>query len=140
MNAQRTTMTHVRRTFGRGFTLLEMMLVVVIIGLLATVVVINFGGQTDRVKLQLTKTSFSQIKQALIQYSTDKGNFPPTLQDLVAARMLEKVPLDGWKKPINYAFPGSSPDRDNQPYDLYSGGKDGVVGTADDINVWTMDQ
>lgn len=140
MNAPQTATAIARRSLARGFTLLEMMLVVVIIGLLAMVVVINFAGQTDKVKTQLTKTSFTQVKNALIQYSTEKGSYPPTLQDLVTAKMLDKIPQDGWKHQIFYAFPGNSADRENQPYDLYSAGKDGVSGTADDISVWTMDQ
>lgn len=124
-----------RRT---AFTLLEMMLVVVIIGLLATVVVVNFAGRSEKALTELTKTKLSQIKGALTEYNISNGNYPSTLLALQTSKLLEKVPQDGWKHEFVYIFPGSSGNPD-QPYDLYSLGKDNQGGTPDDVNVWTMD-
>ncbi len=120
----------------KAFTLLEMMLVVVIIGLLATVVVINFAGQTTKALTQTTKASLSQIKGALTTYATSNGGYPPDLATLKTSKELERVPVDGWKKDFVYIPNTGNPDK---PFELYSLGPDGQGGTPDDIDVWTME-
>lgn len=122
-----------------AFTLLEMMLVVVIIGILATVVVYNLTGQTTSAMRGATVASMSQIKSALAQYYSRYGAFPVTLQPLAAPPnpILEKIPKDGWKRDFFYLWPAQEPGKD---FTLISRGKDGQLGTADDINVWTMDE
>jgi general secretion pathway protein G len=122
----------------RGFTLLEMMMVVMIMGLLATVIVVNISGRSEQARVQLTKTQLSQIKTSLIEYQVSNGTYPPSLAELVAAKLMDKIPQDQWKRALYYAFPGTSGNAD-QPYDLYSFGADGLSATTDDINVWTMD-
>jgi general secretion pathway protein G len=119
-----------------GFTLLEMMLVVVIIGILATVVVINIAGQGDEAKRGATITKLSQIKAALATYYTKNNGYPGSLTALVPT-LLEKVPNDAWDRPLVYYSPGQEAGK---PYSLYSAGADGQNGTADDINAWTMDE
>jgi general secretion pathway protein G len=130
--------THRPRRRG-AFTLLEMMLVVVIIGLLATVVIYNIAGQTTTALIGVTKTRMSQIKSALQQYYSHNGGYPVSLNALTqgTSPLLEKIPLDGWKHPFVYLTPGQEQGKD---FSLYSLGKDGVPGTPDDINVWTMDE
>lgn len=134
-------MTNVKRTrrMSRGFSLLEMMLVVVIIGLLATVVVVNFAGQGDRARRSVTITKISQVKNALTDYYNSNGAYPAGLGVLTqgSSPFLEKIPADGWKRQLYYAMPSRTDA--NRPFDLISGGKDGQVGTEDDVNVWTMD-
>lgn len=125
----------------RGFTLLEMVLVAVLIAALATVVVVNVAGKSDRARERLTITRLAQIKNELLQYNTDYGTFPPSLVELTqgARPYLDKIPTDDFKRPFVYQYPGTSGDP-RRPYDLFSFGKDGVQGTPDDIDVWTMSE
>jgi general secretion pathway protein G len=133
--------TRAARTARRGFTLLEMVLVAVLIAALATIVVVNVAGKSDKARERFTVTRIAQIKSALTEYNTDYGTYPSDLQTLVSAGKgyLDKVPLDDFKRAIVYQYPGSAGDT-KKPYDLYSTGKDGVFGTPDDIEVWTMDE
>jgi general secretion pathway protein G len=128
-----------RRTLP-GFTLLEMMLVVIIIGILATVVVVNLAGGAGEARKGATVTTISQVKSAITQYYGKYGAYPMTLSQLAAGSnpLLEKVPKDAWKRDLVYVPPpGIEPGR---PYSLFSLGEDGQQGTPDDINVWTMDE
>ena len=116
------------------------MLVVMIIGILATVVVVSFGGKADTVKRTNTVSRLGQIKGELVQYYMQFGSYPASIDVLMTLRppALEKLPKDGWDRLFNYAYPGSSNDA-NHPYDLYSNGKDNQPGTEDDIDVWNLD-
>lgn|GEM_PF-371296 len=124
----------------RGFTLLEMVLVAVLIAALATIVITNLAGKSDKARENFTITKLAQIKGNLIEYNTDYGSYPSELSTLLTAGKgyLDKVPNDDFKRPLMYQYPGTSGDP-RKPYDLYSTGKDGVAGTADDLDVWTMD-
>lgn len=131
------------RAARHGFTLLEMMLVVVIIGLIATVAVVNFAGQGNQARVGITVTRMSQIQSALTQYQMTHGAYPDSLDPLVPG-LLQKIPVDGWNKRIAYYFPSATSTSDGngasaRPFDLISSGIDGKMNTSDDINVWTMD-
>ncbi|MBL8991640.1 MAG: type II secretion system protein GspG [Phycisphaerae bacterium] len=130
-----------RTNRARGFTLLEMMLVVVIMGILATVVVVSFGGRTEAAKIGATKSKMTQIKAALSQYEAQYSTLPATLDALTvgAAKFLDKIPKDGWNKDFVYVFPSANQDPE-KPYDLRSNGKDGLPNTADDLDIWTIDR
>lgn len=121
----------------RGFTLLEMMLVVLIMGLLVTVSIVAIGGNLKSARIGTTIASLGQIKSALQQYQMQNATYPETLEALVP-KYIERVPLDAWKKPIVYRFPGSNSDA-TKPFDLFStgGAADGVL--TDTIDVWTME-
>ncbi len=126
-----------------GFTLLEMMLVVVIMGILATVAVVAVGGNVKKARRDATIAKMRQIKVALEEYNGRYAVYPPTLQVLTMGSMksLEASALnDAWQKPFMYAFPGSGASEE-QPYDLYSfgGGAAGGGGT-DTISIWTIDK
>jgi len=125
----------------RGFTLLEMVLVAVLIAALATIVVVNVAGKSNKAKVKFTMTRLAQIKSQLIEYNTDYGSYPPDLNTLVTAGKgyIDKVPLDDFRRPLNYQFPGTAGEA-RRPYDLYSTGIDGIQGTPDDIDIWTMDE
>lgn len=133
----RSTPGRMRRRLP-AFTLLEMMLVVVIIGLLATVVIYNIAGQTDTALRQITITKMAEVENMLSQYYSRNGTYPAALNALWtgSSPLLKKEPLDGWKHKLLYLVPAQEPGKD---YSLYSAGKDGKLGTADDLNVWTMD-
>lgn len=122
-----------------GFTLLEMMLVVVIIGILATVVVINITGQGDEAKRGATIATISQVKAALAQYYNKHSNYPTSLTALTTSSpaLLTKVPTDAWGRDLVYYTPAQEAGK---PYTLYSLGADNQTATTDDVNVWTMDE
>lgn len=119
----------------RAFSLLELMLVLAIIGVLMAVAAVNVLGAGGRAKARATMASMETIKTVLQTYNLEQSSYPTDLKTLVSAKYLEdKKNADGWGRPFYYSVPGSN----NQPYDLISYGEDGQGGTADDINVWTM--
>lgn len=131
----------ISRRRAAGFSLLELMMVVIIMGILMSVVIVNLSGQATKAKIATTKTKLKTIKSALAGYSGEFGSFPTTdlgLQVLVANKQLDGVPLDGWKRQLRYYFPGTSGNPE-QPFDLMSAGEDGVWGTPDDLNIWIID-
>ncbi|HYC99679.1 MAG TPA: type II secretion system protein GspG [Phycisphaerales bacterium] len=137
----RLTRRDTRRS--RGFSLLELMLVVVIMGILMSVVIVNLAGAGEKAKREATIVKMKQIKSALAVYSTDFGSMPPTelgLQPLVSTKALDKVPYDGWKRPLRYMYPGTSPNTTDEPFDLMSAGADGQWNTVDDINIWVIER
>jgi general secretion pathway protein G len=135
----------VRKTNSRrGFTLTELMLVVVIIGILAALVIPKIAGNSERARQTAATADINGgIKSALGQYEIDNGFYPKSLQDLLVqpsnaknwhGPYLDKLPVDPWGNPYIYYFPG----KHNQTgYDLLSVGPDGKEGTDDDVVNWT---
>lgn len=127
----------VTRPMARGFSLLELTLVLAIIGILMAVAAVNILGQGTKAKIQATKSTMSIVKNSLQQYNLDNSAYPPNLQALITARLLENKPIkDGWKRDLYYDARGRNKD---QPFILGSPGEDGIMGNEDDINIWTMD-
>ncbi len=121
----------------RGVTLLEMMLVVLIIGMIATISIVAVGAQLEKARRTNTISRMSMIKSSLQQYQMDNANYPDTLLALVP-RYLEKVPKDEWKRDFIYRPQGTAGSPE-QPFDLISTGRSGEMGNQDNINVWNMD-
>lgn len=127
----------------KGFTLIEIMLVVIILGVLAAMVVPRLTGRSDEARRSVAKTDIeSNLALALDLYETDTGTFPSELGDLLSAPSdvtgwrgpyLKKKPLDPWAKPYLYEYPG---DHNEDSYDLSSAGRDGTEGTQDDVTNW----
>lgn len=125
-----------KRSAVRGFTLLELLVVMVIIGLLAGYVGPKFFGQIGKSEVKAAKAQIDGLQKALDQYRIDMGRYPTTEQGLAvlvtkpsdeprwAGPYLSKaVPKDPWQHEFQYRSPG-----EHGEYDLLSFGKDGRPG------------
>jgi general secretion pathway protein G len=126
-----------RRRTEAGVTLIEMMVVVIIISLFAVLVGPNLFKQADKAKVTAARVQIESFEAALVQYHADNGVFPPQEQGLEALRpyMKKDIPLDPWKRPYVYKYPG---DHGEEP-DIMSYGADGEPGgegTNADIANW----
>lgn len=132
----------------QGFTLIELMVVVVIIGVLAAVILPNVIGRDDDARVAVAKTDVNNIMQALKLYKLDNQGYPTSEQGLQALSArpttgpapanwkgyIEKLPNDPWGKPYQYLNPGIKSD-----IDVMSFGADGVAGGEGknaDIGSW----
>ena len=141
-----TTRTRTRplaRAARRAFSLLEITLVLVIIGLLMGVAAVNLLGTTERARIRTTRASMANYKTNISTYMVNNANtLPPTLKTLVDAKYVEAnnvglPPQDAWDKDFYYQ---PAPDARNNPYQLISAGPDKEFGTPDDIDLWAPDQ
>lgn len=124
---------------ARGFSLLELSLVIVIMGLLMTVAAVSLLGAGNRAKAGTTKATMHTIKSAIAQYQLNENMYPVDLDALVKGKtpyLEDKKNADGWDQPLRYATPG----RDGKPFSLISSGEDKQFGTEDDIDVWTIEK
>ena len=119
----------------RGFSLLELTLVILIIGVLMGVAAVAFGPALLRGKTTATKASMTTLKRAITEYQGINNQYPAQL-DALAPNYVDPLPQDGWNNPFYYASPGQG----GRAFDLISAGEDGAYGTPDDIDVWTLDQ
>jgi general secretion pathway protein G len=139
----------------RGFTLIEVMVVVVILGVLAALIVPRVMGRQDDAKIVAAKADIGSIRQALQLYQIDNQQYPSTEQGLKAlvtkpeagpippnwkaGGYLSKLPVDPWQRPYLYVNPGvKGPD-----YDVFSYGADGQPGGEKgtpnaDIGSWDL--
>ncbi|MDI9433011.1 MAG: type II secretion system major pseudopilin GspG [Sedimentisphaerales bacterium] len=133
----------------RGFTLIELMIVVVILGLLATIVMPKMLSRPDQARRVKAKADIRSIQSALALFKTDTGRFPTTSEGIEALvndpgvkgynadGYLESMPVDPWGNRYVYMSPGVH----SKDYDLKSYGKDGDNGgTGDDADIesWNM--
>ncbi len=135
------------RVASSGFTLLELLVVMVIIGLLAAYVAPRYFGQLGKSEVKAAMAQINAFEKALDHYRLDAGRYPTTeqgLNALVAAPenerkwqgpyLVKAVPLDPWGRAYNYRSPGQHGE-----YDLFSYGKDGQPGGTGenaDITNW----
>lgn len=133
-----------------GFSLIEIMVVVIIIGLLASIVAPAVLDRADEARLQKVQADFKAIQTALKLYRIDNYVYPSSEQGLEAlvqrptiapeprnwkqSGYLDELPQDPWGSPYQYLSPGET-----REYDIYTLGADGVSGGQDqnaDISVW----
>ncbi len=137
-----------RQRLQRGFTLVEIMVVVVIIGILGALVVPKLMGRTGESRITAAKVDISTLMQALKLYKLDNQRYPTTeqgLQALIAkptggpaangwkaGGYIDKLPKDPWGSPYQYMYPGVH----GSEVDLFSLGADGQPGgTGDDSDI-----
>lgn len=132
---------------ANGFTLLELLVVMVIIGLLAGYVAPRYFGQVGKSEVKVARAQIDALEKALDQYRLDVGHYPTTEQGMTALftrpgneprwqgpYLKKAAPLDPWGNPYFFKQPG-----DHAEYDLLSYGKDGQpggTGEAADIVNW----
>lgn len=135
-----------------GFTLIELMVVIVILGILATIIMPKILDRPEQARRMKAKVQIRNFQSALALFKTDTGRFPTTSEGLEAlisdpgvrgwkrGGYIEggKVPLDPWGSPYIYICPGMQ----GGDYDLESYGKDGEDGGTEDtadIESWNLD-
>jgi general secretion pathway protein G len=121
------------RGASAGFTLVELLLVIVILGVLAAMVVPQFAGQGESARISTTRSSISGIATAVNTYEIQVGRFPDSLDDLTVetdtrAALLKKDNLaDAWGNAFAYKKTSKF------SFEIRSAGPDGQMGTDDDI-------
>ena len=135
-----------------GFTLIEMMIVIVIMGILASLIVPKVMGRPDEARVIAAKQDIASVLQALKLYKLDNQRYPTTDQGLQAlvtkpasppippnwkgSGYLDKLPIDPWGNPYQYLFPGVHGE-----LDVFSFGVDGAAGGEGndaDIGSWSL--
>jgi general secretion pathway protein G len=136
----------------RGFTLIEIMVVVVIMGILAALIVPKLMGRTDDARIIAAKQDIATVMQALKLYKLDNQHYPTTEQGLQAliskpttgpaadgwkaGGYLDKLPKDPWGNPYQYLSPGIKGELD--VFSLGADGQPGGTGIDADIGSWDL--
>lgn len=140
------------RTRQRGFTLIEIMVVIIILGVLAALVVPNIMGAPDEARAKAATVDIARVMRSLDQYRLDNLKYPSTEQGLLALvqrpggkpeprnwkQVLKSEPKDPWGRPYLYLNPGANGD-----IDVFSYGADGEAGGEGvdaDIGSWQLNQ
>ncbi len=141
-----------KRCYKNGFTLIELMVVIVILGILATIITPKILDRPEQARRTKAKIEIRELQSTLALFKTDTGSFPTTSQGLEALISDpgvkgwkkggyidgNKIPVDPWGKQYIYLCPGTH----GSDYDLESYGKDGEDGGVDynaDIESWNLD-
>ena len=120
-----------------GFTLIELILVTVIIGILAGMVTLSFAGRTQEARIKAAKGDISMYQTAIDLYALDHDDkYPKELKELAndpQREYIRELNKDPWGNEYIYLVPGK---RHPKSYDVYSAGPDGMPNTEDDVTLW----
>jgi general secretion pathway protein G len=128
-----------------GFTLIELMIVVIIIAALAGMVVPRLIGRSDEMKSRIVEGDLATLSTALKLFRLDNDRYPSSQEGLRALLTrpasaknwsepyIEDEPLDPWDQPYQYSHPGT---RNKNGFDIFSIGVDGETGSDDDVGNW----
>jgi len=144
MKLNQTLKSQNKYSAAHGFTLVEMLLVMVILATLAAIVIPKMAGRSKDAQITAAKSQISSFEVTLDSFEVDNGYYPKTgdLDALVNqpgeaknwhGPYLKNIPLDPWGNAYTYDYPGK---HNPNGYDLLSNGPDGRSGTDDDINNW----
>lgn len=123
----------------QGFTLIEMLIVIIILGLLASLVGPRLFTKVDKARIQTAKAQIELLSTAIDTYRLDMGKFPSSLEELRRSDdprwegpyLPKEIPFDSWNNPYAYKYPG-----EHGPYDIISYGADGKPGgTGNDKDI-----
>ena len=121
-----------------GFTLIEVMVVIVILAIMAAMIVPKVMSRPDEARIVAARQDVATLAQAVKLFKLDNKQYPPTEQGLNAllGKYLERLPTDPWGKPYQYLFPGLRGE-----FDIWSFGADGQPGGEGgnaDIGSWAL--
>jgi general secretion pathway protein G len=145
MRRQLSTKRNLRRLDRAGFTLIEVLLVLIILVIIGSLAVNVFTGTQDRASINAAKSNVSLIRGAIERYRLDMNKYPTKLEDLwtkpsdtaVADKWsgpyMEPLKADPWGAEYQYSAQGK---KNTDKYDFWSNGPDGQNGTDDDIGNW----
>ena len=152
MRAVRNPNNHRRRG---GFSLLELLIVLAIIGLIAAMVLPNLIGRQQQASIDITKEAIHNLEQALKLYAVDhNAQYPDGGTDALAMLVepvdrnnqplpayIEQAPKDAWNNPLNYEYPNTKGQSNVDKPAIWSNGPNGVNdnGSNDDINNWVIE-
>ena len=141
-----------KKLIKKGFTLLELLIVIVILGLLVSLVSVNFLPTLSNAYIEVAKQDISRLQQALVMFKINEGKYPKSSQGLESLKnnpgnlrnpskypnggYINKIPVDPWGNNYVYIFPGQ-----NSEYDIVSLGADGQPGGEGenaDIGNWSQ--
>lgn len=139
------------RQASKGFTLIEVMIVIFIIGMIAALVIPNVGGSKSTAELKKAAIDIQNLENALQMYKLNANRFPTTEQGLEAlvsiptiepiprnypeGGIINRLPQDPWGADYILLSPGEI-----KPVEIYSLGPDGIDGTEDDIGSWNVNE
>lgn len=122
-----------KRKVYPGFTLVELMVVLAIMGILTSIVAVSVFKQKDKASVKAAEISLKGIEQALILHQADNKQYPKTLQELVDKGTIKGQLKDPWGTKFNYSPLYSDDGSRVMKYILFSSGPDGIINTTDDI-------
>lgn len=142
----------IKTTSRRGFTLMEVLLVLAILGVIIALVAPNLIGQQKQANIRAARVQVQGVESACDIYAVDhSGEFPQSLDALISNpgsdsnwkgpyfKNSTTIPADPWGSPIQYAYPSQNQGGADRP-DIWSLGPDKQSNTADDITNWTRTQ
>ena len=136
---------------NEGFTLIELMLVVIIIGVIAAIAVPRMAGKTEKAKLAAAATEINSLSASLDAFELNVGRFPATEEGLTSlierpsalsdedgwdGPYMREIPFDPWKREYVYRYPGEH----SVDFDLISVGRDGEEGSEDDVTNYRREE